>query len=100
MAGLSIEDTDLPVPFGGGKPRLISIEEGVGKMRAAVAARGILDWGIAGRTSAPSMTSVPTDAIVPAPRHTRRQGSETHFLVGIRSRSGCSSTIAAQVKFG
>jgi len=58
VAALSIEDTDLPVPFGGGKPRLISIEEGVGKMRAAVAARQDSGLVIAGRTSAPSMTSI------------------------------------------
>src|SRR5262245_16002800 len=40
VAGLTIEDTRLPAPFGsGGKAELISIEEGVGKMRAALAGR-------------------------------------------------------------
>ena len=39
VVALSIEDTDLPQPHGtGGKARLLSIEEGTGKMRAAVAA--------------------------------------------------------------
>src|SRR6202166_3859393 len=37
IAGMSIEDTDLPNPFGTTKPRLISIAEGVGKMKAALA---------------------------------------------------------------
>ena len=37
IAGMSIEDTDLPNPFGsGGKASLISVEEGVGKMKAAL----------------------------------------------------------------
>ena len=41
ISAMSIEDTELPQPAGaGGKPRLVSIEEGVGKMRAALAARG------------------------------------------------------------
>ena len=40
ISAMSIEDTELPQPAGaGGKPRLVSIEEGVGKMRAALAAR-------------------------------------------------------------
>jgi carboxyvinyl-carboxyphosphonate phosphorylmutase len=40
VAAATIEDTILPAPFGGaGNNALISVEEGVGKMRAAVAAR-------------------------------------------------------------
>ncbi|MFT5664518.1 MAG: carboxyvinyl-carboxyphosphonate phosphorylmutase, partial [Gammaproteobacteria bacterium] len=40
VSALSIEDTELPRRFGsGGKTSLISIEEGVGKMKAAVAGR-------------------------------------------------------------
>src|SRR5580692_8273351 len=38
IAALTIEDTALPRSFGETKPQLISIEEGVGKMRAALAA--------------------------------------------------------------
>ena len=54
VAGLSIEDTELPLAHGShGKPRLISIEEGVGKMSAALAARRDPGLAIAGRTSAP-----------------------------------------------
>jgi len=94
-AGLSIEDTDLPSPFGGGKPRLIPIEEGVGKMRAAVAARRASGLVIAGRTSAPSMTSM-TDAIARAKAY-EATGVDAIFLVGIKSRSDLD-TIAAEVK--
>src|SRR5260370_24941795 len=39
VAALTIEDTLLPRPFGNGQAQLISIEEGIGKMRAALAAR-------------------------------------------------------------
>ena len=95
VAGLSIEDTDLPAPFGAGKPRLISIEEGVGKMRAAVAARRDSGLVIAGRTSAPSMTSI-ADTIARAKAY-EATGVDAIFLVGIKSRSDLD-TIAAEVK--
>ncbi len=53
VAALSIEDTELPRPFrSGGKVNLISIEEGVGKMRAAIAGRQDPGLTIAARTSA------------------------------------------------
>jgi carboxyvinyl-carboxyphosphonate phosphorylmutase len=95
VAGLSIEDTDLPSPFGGGKQRLIPIEEGVGKMRAAVAARGDSGLVIAGRTSAPTMTSN-ADAIARAKAY-EATGVDAIFLVGIKSRSDLDA-IAAEVK--
>src|SRR5436190_20668803 len=37
VSALTIEDTVLPAPFGGDDAQLISIEEGVGKIRAALA---------------------------------------------------------------
>ncbi len=95
VAGLSIEDTELPIAFGGGKPRLIPIEEGVGKMRAAVAARGDSGLVIAGRTGAPSMASM-ADAIARAKAY-EATGVDAIFLVGIKSRSDLD-TIAAEVK--
>ncbi|MBI3528069.1 MAG: isocitrate lyase/PEP mutase family protein [Betaproteobacteria bacterium] len=95
VAGLSIEDTDLPAPFGGGKPRLVSIEEGVGKMRAAVTARRDPGLVIAGRTSAPSMTSI-ADTIARAKAY-GATGVDAIFLVGVKSRSDLD-TIAAEVK--
>src|ERR1700676_4432279 len=39
VAGLTIEDTVLPRPFGEDKVTLVSIAEGVGKMRAALSGR-------------------------------------------------------------
>src|SRR5579885_3599963 len=53
VCALSIEDTVLPRPYGNdGKPRLSSVEEGIGKMRAALSARQDPNLAIAGRTSA------------------------------------------------
>ena len=55
---LTIEDTVLPRSFGGGEERLLSLEEGVGKMKAALAARQDPSLVIAGRTSAPRISNL------------------------------------------
>src|SRR5688572_17881107 len=52
VSALTIEDTLLPQPFGGGDNNLISIAEGVGKMQAALAGRQDPRLMIVGRTSA------------------------------------------------
>src|SRR5258706_14060262 len=58
-AGCTLEDTLLPRAFGSpAKAQLTSLEEGVGKMKAAVAARGDSGLVIFGRTSAASITGV------------------------------------------
>src|SRR5580658_9799488 len=61
-AGLTIEDTLLPQAFGQTKTQLISLEEGVGKMKAALDGRSDPSLVILGRTGAASITSV-EDAI-------------------------------------
>src|SRR6204780_4271935 len=65
VAGIMIEDTVLPRTFRETKPGLISIDEGVGKMRAALAAREDKSLVIIGRTSAAAVTS-PQDALARA----------------------------------
>src|ERR1700745_2825880 len=52
VAALTIEDTVLPTPFGGQGEGLVSIEEMLGKLRGAVAARQDPSLVIIGRTSA------------------------------------------------
>ena len=85
IAGMSVEDTALPRPYGGaGKPQLISIDEGVGKIRAAVEARVDAELVIAGRTSAAGWTGI-DDAIVRL-RAYEAAGSDALFLVGVKSR--------------
>ncbi len=59
VAAATIEDTILPVPFGAnGNAGLISLEEGVGKMRAALAARPDQAFAVIGRTSAPVISNI------------------------------------------
>ena len=54
VAALTIDDADLPMAFGGSEEeeRLTSLEESVGKMKAALAARRDPGLVIVGRTSA------------------------------------------------
>ena len=84
VAALSIEDTELPQPFGHlGKTRLLSVEEGVGKMKAALAGRQDRNLVIAGRTSAPGVTGV-EDTIRRAKAY-EAAGVDMIFLVGVKS---------------
>ena len=94
VSGLSIEDTLLPQAFGGGKPSLISIDEGVGKIRAAVEARRESGLVIAGRTSAAAMTTV-DDAIARVKAY-EAAGADAIFLVGVKSRADLDA-IAAEI---
>lgn len=85
VGGLSLEDTDLPAPFGATKPRLISIAEGVGKMKAAVAGRQDPLLCIAGRTSA-IMISDLEDTIARG-RAYEGAGVDALFFVGVKTRA-------------
>jgi carboxyvinyl-carboxyphosphonate phosphorylmutase len=63
---------------------LLSLEEGVGKMKAALAARRDKDLAIAGRTSALAITGV-EDAIRRAKAY-EAAGVDAMFLVGITTK--------------
>ena len=52
VAALTIEDTVLPSPFGGQSEGLVSVEEMLGKLRGAVAARQDPSLVVIGRTGA------------------------------------------------
>ncbi|MET4277051.1 MULTISPECIES: isocitrate lyase/PEP mutase family protein [unclassified Bradyrhizobium] len=84
-AGLTIEDTLLPAGFGAAKTQLISLEEGVGKMKAALDGRGDPSLVIMGRTGAASITSI-EDAIRRA-RAYEAAGVDALFFTGIKSRA-------------
>ncbi len=84
-AGLTIEDTLLPQAFGEAKPQLISLEEGVGKMKAALDARGDPSLVIIGRTSAASMSGI-ADAVARV-RAYEATGVDALFLVGVKTRA-------------
>ncbi len=84
VAGLSIEDTELPQPYGTvGSARLIPVEEGVGKMRAALEGRQDPNLVIAGRTSAPRLTGI-EDTIVRVKAY-EAAGVDALFLIGIKT---------------
>ena len=84
-AGLTIEDTLLPRGFGdGGARQLVSLEEGVGKMKAAVAARTDPALVIAGRTSALRFSGV--SETVRRARAYQETGVDALFLAGARAR--------------
>ncbi|WP_289295372.1 isocitrate lyase/PEP mutase family protein [uncultured Reyranella sp.] len=85
VSGMSLEDTDLPTPHGTTAPRLISIAEGVGKMKAALGARQDPDLCIAGRTSAVSITSL--DDAIARGRAFEEAGVDALFFVGVRTRA-------------
>ena len=85
VAALSIEDTVLPRPFGaGGETRLIPVEEGVAKLRAALAGRQDPDLVIAGRTSAMAVAGV--DETVARAKAYQAAGVDAIFLIGVRRR--------------
>ncbi len=80
VAGIMIEDTVLPRQFGEKKPSLISIEEGIGKMKAALAAREDTSLTIIGRTSAAAFTNW-QDALARAKAY-EKVGVDALFFAG------------------
>ena len=83
VSALSIEDTVLPKPFGQneGKESLTSIEEGIGKLRAAVAARSDPFLIIAGRTSALKVEGV--EGAIARAKAYAATGVDAIFIVGL-----------------
>jgi oxaloacetate decarboxylase len=92
-AGLTIEDTLLPQAFGEAKTQLISLEEGVGKVKAAVEARRDPALVIVGRTGAAAVTSV-DDAIARA-KAFEAVGVDALFFTGVKSRGALEAIAAA-----
>lgn len=86
VAALSIEDTLLPASYGGtGDAELITVEEGVGKMQAALSGRRDPNLVIAGRTSAARINGV-EDAVIRIKAY-EAAGVDAIFLVGVRTRA-------------
>ena len=95
VAALTIEDTALPKPFGESAIRLIPVEEGIGKMRAALGGRQDPKLVIAGRTSAMAVTGL-ADAIARAKAY-EAAGVDAMFLTGVKTRAQLEA-VAASVK--
>lgn len=82
VAALTIEDTALPRGFGQGEAaQLLTVEEGVGKMRAALAGRSDPALVVVGRTSAARLSSL-DDALARA-RAYEAAGVDALFLLGL-----------------
>lgn len=95
VSGIMIEDTRLPRQFGESKPTLISLEEGVGKMRAALQAREDKALTIIGRTSAAAITG--TEDAVRRAKAYEQAGVDALFFAGRMMREQLDA-IAGAVK--
>jgi carboxyvinyl-carboxyphosphonate phosphorylmutase len=92
-AGLTIEDTLLPQAYGETKTQLISVEEGIGKMKAALDARRDPSLVIVGRTGAVSIASL-DDAIRRAKAY-EATGVDALFFTGIKAKAELEAISAA-----
>jgi carboxyvinyl-carboxyphosphonate phosphorylmutase len=92
-AGLTIEDTLLPQAYGQAKPQVISVDEGVGKMKAALDGRSDLSLVIVGRTGAASITNI-DDAVARAKAY-EAAGVDALFFTGLKTRAELQAIAAA-----
>lgn len=94
VAGLTIEDTLLPAPFGNPTgDALISVAEGVGKMKAALAGRSDALLAVFGRTSALALAS--TEEAVRRAQAYEAAGVDGLFFTGIATRAQLDAVAAA-----
>ncbi|HEY4922522.1 MAG TPA: isocitrate lyase/PEP mutase family protein [Xanthobacteraceae bacterium] len=96
VAGLTIEDTLLPTPYGATETKLISIAEGVGKMKAALAGRQDPRLVIVGRTAALTITGV-ADTIARFKAYAEA-GVDMLFMAGVKTRAELDEVAAAVTK--
>jgi carboxyvinyl-carboxyphosphonate phosphorylmutase len=92
-SGLTIEDTLLPPAYGETRTQLISLEEGVGKMKAALDARRDPALVIVGRTGAVSITSL-DDAVARAMAY-EDSGVDALFFTGIKTKTELEAIASA-----
>ncbi|AMS17351.1 MULTISPECIES: isocitrate lyase/PEP mutase family protein [Pseudomonas] len=81
VAALTIEDTLLPAQFGRKSTDLISVAEGVGKIRAALEARVDPELAIIARTNA---AILPIQEIISRTQQYERAGADGICMVGIK----------------
>lgn len=81
VAALTIEDTLLPAQFGRKSTDLISVEEGVGKIRAAIEARVDSALSIIARTNAGVLS---TEQIIHRTQSYQKAGADGICMVGVK----------------
>ena len=85
VSALTIEDTVLPRTFGGGPDAVLPVDEGVGKMKAALAARRDPNMVVAGRTSSLRITDL-ADTIARVKAY-EQAGVDAVFLAGASTKA-------------
>lgn len=85
VAGLTIEDTDLPRRYGEAKSGVISRDEAVGKIRAALAARRDPALAVVGRTSA--MEAGGLDEALARLAAYEQAGADAVMATGVKTRA-------------
>ena len=93
VSALTIEDTLLPLPFGAPDESLVPIDEAVGKMKAAVAARTDPSLVILARTSAVRLEGI--DSAVKRLKAYEATGIDGMFFSGMRKRAELDALHAA-----
>lgn len=83
VAAMSIEDTVLPLYHGQAGTELLSLDEGIGKMTAALDARADPGTVIIGRTSACGLTGL--DDAIARGRAYADAGVDALFFIGVRT---------------
>jgi carboxyvinyl-carboxyphosphonate phosphorylmutase len=81
IAALTLEDTLLPAQFGRKSTDLIGVDEGVGKIRAALEARVDADLAIIARTNAGVLDE---DEVIRRTRAYQDAGADSICMVGVR----------------
>jgi carboxyvinyl-carboxyphosphonate phosphorylmutase len=92
-AALLLEDTVLPAPFGATAPQVISLDEGVAKIRAAVAARVDPSLVIVARSIALAVEGI--DGMIARARAYQAAGADGMFLGRLRTRAELDALAAA-----
>ncbi len=95
VAALTIEDTELPRPFGPVGTRLLPLDEGIGKIKAALAARVDPALVVVARTGALALTGL-DDAVIRV-RAYAALGADAIFLTGLQDLAQLDA-IAGAVK--
>ena len=94
VSALTIEDTVLPISFGASGAQLLSLEEGVGKMKAALAGRTDPALTVAGRTSALRISGL--EDTINRVKAYEQAGVDAIFLAGASTRDEVAA-VAAEV---
>ena len=93
VAGLTIEDTLLPTPYGSKAVSLIPIAEGVGKMKAALLGRQDQRLVVIARTSALSISGL--DDTIARLKAYQEVGVDMLFMAGVKTRAQLDAVASA-----